>query len=287
MTEYSVEIQHFLNKDSEPVSYLSENYYPLCLQISVLDKKTIIKSRLDDHLKIYQSALEKYTQGNKQFHKLISSGYLSENSLKTINNKQVFPIYNLLDDEVYIISKLINHKINYRAKDYDLQNLETEYKKYTQEITDIFDDHIKNQYIEEVKYIFLQSIDKEKEKEKLIFNISNYLIHFINWNNSFYDFYESTFDLFPSALKNIENCFSPELRNNIKAYMAYHNNINPLKRHFEKRELGKISTLSFVDWQIDIKDIILKQLSKYFGNKKANEYINCLDKIIIKAINED
>lgn len=286
MAEYSVEIQHFLNKKAKPVSYQSEDYYPLYLRISALDNKTIIKSRLDEHLKIYQSALENYTKGNRQLQKLINAGYLSENSITKINDKQVFPIYNLLNDEIYVISKLIDYKITIKEKDFDLKNLEYEYKIYTNEISIIFDNYIKIQYIEEVKYIFLQSIDKEKEKEKAMFNIANYLIHFINWNNSFYDFYDSTFDLFPNVLKKIENRFSIKLRNNIKAYMAYYNNINQLKRHFEKRERGKISTLTFIDWQTDIKDILSKQLSKFFGTRKAKEYVNCLDKIILSAIHE-
>ena len=287
MAENSVEIQHFLNKKAKPVSYKSEDYYPLYLRISALDKKTIIKGRLDEQLKIYQSALEKYSRGNRQLQKLINAGYLSENSITKINDKQIFPIYNLLNDEIYVLSKLIDYKITNKEKDFELQNLEYEYKIYTNEISDIFDNHIKIQYIEEVKYIFLQSIDKEKEKEKVIFNIANYLIHFINWNNTFYDFYDSTFDLLPNVLKKIENRFSSKLRNNIKAYMAFHSNINQLKRHFEKRELGKISTMTFIDWQTDIKDILAKQLSNFFGNRKTKEYINCLDKIIIKAINED
>ena len=47
MIEYSVEIQHFLNKEAKPVSYQSEDYYPLYLRISALDKKTTIKSSLE------------------------------------------------------------------------------------------------------------------------------------------------------------------------------------------------------------------------------------------------
>ena len=285
MTEYSTNIQHFLKKDAEPVTYQSESYYPLYIQINVLNKKATIKSRLDEHIKIYQSALEKFTNSDRQFQKLISAGYFSENSLKSINNEQIFPIYHLLNDEIYVLNKLIDYKITNKSGDFNMQNLDREYITFTLEISDILDDHIKNQYIEEVKYIFLQSVDKEKEK--VIFNISNYLIHFINWNNSFYNFYDSTFDLFPGALKKIENRFSKELRNNIKAYMAFYNNINQLKRHFEKRESGKISSLCFVDWQTDIKDILTKQFATFFGPRKAKEYINCLDKIVIKTIDKD
>ena len=284
MAEHKINIKHTLNKDTEPVSYQSENYYPLYIQINVSDEKALIKSRLDEHLKIYQSNLEKFANSDRQFHKFINTGYFSENSLKTVTTEQIFPIYQLLNDEIDVLKKLIEYKINKKSEDFNLENIEREYIAYTLEISDIFDNYIKNQYIEEVKSIFLQAVDKEKEK--MIFNISNYLIHFINWNNSFYDYYDSTFDLFPGALKKIENRFSRELRNNIKAYMAFYNNINQLKRHFEKRELGKISTLSFIDWQTDIKDILKKQFSTFFGSKKAKEYISCLDNIVTKAVNE-
>ncbi len=284
MPEYSINIQHFLNKDTEPVSYQSESYYPLHIQININNEKAIIKSRLNEYLKIYQSYLEKFINKDRQFQKLVNAGYFSEKTLKNINNEQIFPVYNLLNDEVYMVSKLIDYYMSKKHGDFNVQDLENKYIKFTLEISDICDNHIKNQYIEEVKHLFLQFIDKEKEK--VLFNISNYLIHFINWNNSFYNFYDTTFDLFPGALKKIENRFSRELRNNIKAYMAFYNNINQLRRHFEKRESGKISTLGYIDWQTDIKDILTKQFATYFGSRKAKEYVTCLDNIITKAIDE-
>jgi hypothetical protein len=285
MVNNSVQIKHFLNKETEPVAYRSDNYYPLFVQITLHDKTAKIKSRIDDHLKIYKSNLEKFTQGDKKFQELINSGYFSQKNLDNITNNQVFPIYNLLEDEIYVISKLIDFKLDSKKYDYILQNLSREYEIFTLEISDVFDNYIKNQYLEEVKSVFIRSIDKEKEK--VIFKIANYLIHFINWNNSFYDFYDSTFEVFPSALKKIENRFSAELRTNIKAYMAYYNNINMLKRHFGKKEQGKISTLSLLDWQTDIKEILKKQFTKFFGRRKAAEYINCLNKIVLITINKN
>ncbi len=282
MVHNSVLIEHFLNKDVNAISYQSQNYYPLYINIKVNDKNTKIKSRIDDHLKIYKSALDKYTKGNKKFQELINTGYFSEKNLERIKNTHIFPVYQLLNDEIYVISKLIDFKIPNKKRDFNLQNLDREYEIFTLEISDVFDNYIKNQYIEEVNSIFLQSIDKEKEKS--IFKIANYMIHFINWDNSFYNFYDSTFDVFPSALKKIENRISPELRSNIKAYMAYYNNINLLKRHFDKRELGKISTLSLLDWQTDIKEILRKQFTKFFGRRKTTEYINCLNRIINNTI---
>jgi hypothetical protein len=283
MVNNSVQIKHFLNKETEPVAYRSDKYYPLFIQITFHDKTAKIKSRIDDHLKIYKSNLEKFTRGDKKFQELINSGYFSQKNLDNITNNQVFPLYNLLEDEIYVIRKLIDFKLDSKKYDYILQNLSREYEIYTLEISDVFDSYIKTQYLEEVKSVFIQSIDKEK----VIFKIANYLIHFINWNNSFYNFYDSTFEVFPSALKKIENRFSAELRTNIKAYMAYYNNINMLKRHFEKRELGKISTLSLLDWQTDIKEILKKQFTKFFGRRKAAEYITCLNKIVLTTIKKN
>ena len=160
MTDHSLNIQHFLKKDAEPVSYKSEDYFPLFIQIDVFNEKALIKSRLDEHLKIYQSNLEKFTNSDRQFHKLVNTGYFSENSLKTIINGQIFPIFQLLNDEIYVLKKFIDYKINKKSGDFNQENLERGYIACTLEISDILDDYIKNQYIEEVKNVFLQSVDK-------------------------------------------------------------------------------------------------------------------------------
>jgi len=57
-----------------------------------------------------------------------------------------------------------------------------------------------------------------------------------------------------------------------------------LKRFFEKRELGKISTLSYLDWQTDIKPFILKEFEKIFGEQKALQYILSIDHILSSTI---
>jgi hypothetical protein len=48
----------------------------------------------------------------------------------------------------------------------------------------------------------------------------------------------------------------------------------------EKRELGRIYTLSLLDWQTDIKNILAKQFATIFGHNKSAEYIQALNKIL-------
>jgi hypothetical protein len=126
--------------------------------------------------------------------------------------------------------------------------------------------------------IFLNSIDKEDEKT--IFTITNFFIHYINWNNAFSNFYEITYEVIPSELKLVENYLDKDLRISIKAYLAYHSKVNILKRYMEKQEHGRISTLSYLDWIMDIKEFIVREFTKLFGEKKAIEYVYCLDSIL-------
>jgi len=144
MVHNSVLIEHFLNKDVNAISYQSQNYYPLYINIKVNDKNTKIKSRIDDHLKIYKSALDKYTKGNKKFQELINTGYFSEKNLERIKNTHIFPVYQLLNDEIYVISKLIDFKIPNKKRDFNLQNLDREYEIFTLEISDVFDNYIRS-----------------------------------------------------------------------------------------------------------------------------------------------
>jgi len=86
-------------------------------------------------------------------------------------------------------------------------------------------------------------------------------------------------------LKTIENLLSNDLRITIKAFMAYHTKVNILKRFFEKREKGKISTLSYLDWETDIKSFLHKEFEDLFGEQKALEYIISLDNILREEVN--
>jgi len=90
--------------------------------------------------------------------------------------------------------------------------------------------------------------------------------------------------LMPSELKKIEAHLSKDLRLSIKAYTAFYTYINPLKRFFEKREQGRIATLSFLDWQSDIKDLLIRQFGSLMGRKTAILYVNRLDDILRQCL---
>ena len=66
--------------------------------------------------------------------------------------------------------------------------------------------------------------------------------------------------------------------------MAYHTKVNILKRFFEKREKGKISTLSYLDWEVEIKSFLQKEFEDIFGEQKALEYIISLDIILREEV---
>lgn len=282
MGQFDITIRHFLNKKIKPRIYKNEKYYPLYIQITSDDKKYDIRSNISEHLKIYQSDIFRICKQDKDYLDVISSGHFSEKFFHSILKDQIFPLYQLINDETLVIKKILLYKNSAREVIISLENFQEEYHLNTIEITDLLDIHIKKRYIAELKQIFLDSIDVEAKKD--LFRISNYMIHFINWSNTFYYYYDLTFEVMPSGLKKIENALSRELQIAIKSFLAYHTNVNVLKRFLEKRELGKISTLSYLDWRTDIKGIVQKQFDKIFGKKISGEYINVLDEILREAV---
>ncbi len=278
-----ITVKHYLNKRAKAKSFNNDSFYPMYIQLIVAGKKAQIKSKINDHLKIYRSDIARLTENNKELSSLIIDGYFSENLLDEIRGENKFPINHLLSDEVEVIKKVIKFLKPFNNDDFTLNNFSFEYQKHTEEITQVLDSSIKKLFRDELKVIFLRAIDEDDNRN--LFTISNYLIHFINWNSTFSNFYESTYEILPTELKTIENVLNKELRATIKAFMAYHANVNILKRFFEKREQGKISTLSFLDWQTNIKEFILKQFEKVFGEQRALEYVVCLDNLLVEAIN--
>ncbi len=284
MESRKITVKHYLNKRAKPKFLKKEEYYPLYIQIIVNGKKAQIKSKINENLKIYRSDIERYTRNDVELNRFLLAGYFSDKQLERIFEIKQFPIYHLLNDEVEVIKRIILFMRPFKNKSFSLSNFSSDYKKHTTEITKILDNEIKALYRNELKTLFLKSIDQEENRD--VFNISNYLIHFINWDNSFNNFYESTYEIIPSELKKIETLLSNELRTSIKAFMAYYSKVNLLKRFFEKRELGRISILSYLDWETDIKDFIHKEFVTLFGEQKALQYVISLDNILVKIIKE-
>lgn len=273
-----IKIKHRLNTSTVFGKYKSEDYFPLAVIVKYGKSEIEIPSRINEHLKLYRSNLERITKGNKELYELLCSGYFSVEIMKDLMKNKKFPVYHLLEDEKSVISKTLGIKKVLKPDLYTAELLEKDYRLYTLEITDVFDKHIKNEYLKELRKLFIYSADNEDEKE--LFRLTDYLIHFINWGNSFYNYYEASFDIHPGHLRKVENRLGIPLRTKIKAYLAFHTHINTLKCLLEKREQGKISTLSVLDWKSDLKQILLIQFASVFGNKKSEEYINALEEII-------
>ena len=271
-------IFHKLLLSSEAKKFKSENFYSLWIVVELNGRAIQIKSKIYEYLKLYRSDLDRFTQGEKELCELVCSGHFSEGLLNDMITHKRFPVYNLLEDEKYVVGKVIEMKGKEFLMQMTSESLEDEYQKYTLEIIDVFDWHVKSAYLKEIRELFHFTADKAKEKE--LFRLVDFLIHFINWSNSFYNFYETSFDIIPGHLRKVENRLSHSLRLTIKAYLAFHSYVNTLLRLLEKREQGRISTLSLLDWQTDIKNILTKQFVTLFGRKKSAEYIQALHNIL-------
>ncbi|MBL7110619.1 MAG: hypothetical protein ISS19_01605 [Bacteroidales bacterium] len=273
-----ITVKHYLNKRAKPREYKKELFYPLYIQIIVDAKKAQIKSRINEHLEIYQSEIDQMTGKNKELDQLILTGYFTEKQMGNVYKNETFPLFHLLSDEIDVIKRIIVLQKPFNSKNFTLQHFSYEYEKHVTEITDILDNHIKDKYRIKLNEIFLETVDKKDERRT--FNISNYFIHYVNWKNTFSNYYQVTYEAIPSELKYIENYLDPSLLDSIKAYMAYHSKVNLVKRHMEKKEHGKISTVSYLDWIIEIKGLLGKEFLKIFGKKKAELYVDSLDKIL-------
>ena len=282
MHSKKVTVKHYLNRRAKPKIYRKEEYYPLYIQLIVDAKKAQIKSRLSQYLGLYHSEIENITKKDSQLDKLVLSGYFTENLFYRITTEGIFPVAPIMEDEIAVITKIIRLQKPFENKQFSLNNFSAEYVKHVSEITDILDTSIKDLYRKSLNKVFLDSVDKDEEKKT--FNIANFFIHYINWNYTFSNFYEITYEVIPSELKYIENYLEPVLLISIKAYMAYHSKVNILKRYMEKQEHGRISTLSYLDWITDIKEFVIKEFTKLFGKKKAMEYVNNLDRILDRKI---
>jgi hypothetical protein len=276
-----ISIRHFLNRKIKPVLYDAGKFYPLGLEIHVNGKEVKINSRLGEYLKIYAGHVERLTKGNQELARLFNAGLFSERWLTVITKEKKFPLFHLMSDEISVVKKVIELRFTKKGK-ITISNINRFYENCVKEITDIIDDFIKSAFREELKVIFLKSIDSPDKKE--IFRIANYFIHFLDWNHPFYTLYDETSEMMPGELRKVESHLPKDLRLSVKAYTAFYTCINPLKRFFEKREQGRIATLSYLDWQSDIKELLIRQFSSMMGKKTAVLYVNRLDEILNRCL---
>jgi hypothetical protein len=274
-------IRHYLNRKIKPVVFKNEEFYPLSLAVNANGKEARMKSHLSEYLKIYAGHVERLTNGEPELARLFNAGLFSERWLTLIAKEKKFPIFHLMADEISVLTKVIELRAAKKGK-VALPNVESMYKNCVKEITDVIDDYIKSSFREELKALFLKSIDAPEKKE--VFRIVNYFIHFLNWNHPFYTLYDETSELMPGELKKVESQLPKDLRLSVKAYTAFYTYINPLKRFFEKREQGRIATLSYLDWKSDIKELLIRQFSSMMGKRTAVLYADRLDEILNQCL---
>ncbi len=276
-----VTVKHYLNKRALPHSFEGTNYYPLYIQIIAAGHKAQIKSKISDHISPYICILQKEINSG-DLTEIIKSGYFSEKLLSDIYREKFFPLYYLLQDELHIVSGLIRINRTYKTRAFTLVNFSATYDIYLRDIADILESAVKKLYINELNKIFLEST-KDTASRKL-FKVANYFIHFINWNNSFTNYYETTYEVLPSEIKFLENHLSDELKKTIKALRAFHSKYNFLKRSLDKMEKGKFPSVNYLDWLGEGKEFTSREFGKIFGKQKAAEYVSALDLILSKEL---
>ncbi len=276
-----ITVKHYLNKRTKSMSFDGELYYPLYIQIIVAGHKAQIKSKVSGFLSHYEGDMEKYFL-DKNMLRLVSSGYFSESLMDKILVGKVFPFYSLFNNEIEIIQSIINSGKPFTNKSFSLYNISSIFDFYLKDIQCVLDDAMRKYYLSELNEIFLEAATDSKQKK--VFNISNFFIHYINWENNFCAYYEITYEVLPTEIKFIENYLSDELKRQIKAGLAFHSRVNYLKRFLDKTEKGLFPNITFLDWKDTGMGFVLKELTKLMGKQKAAEYINSIDLILTREI---
>lgn len=276
-----ITVKHYLNKRAKAKILGDEKYYPLYLQLIVSGHKAQLKSKIYEHFNSYRGYFEKLFPESEKL-KLINQGYFSDNLFRKISNDNVFPLSNICEDEIILITRIIKSILLYNTKAFSLLNFSSIYDNHIKDIHEILEQAIKSYYIRELNEIFLKSTKNEDARK--LFKVSNYFIHFIKWDNSFCDYYEITYEVLPSEIKFLENHLSEELKLNIKALLAFHSRSTYLRRFLDKTEKGQLPNINYIDWLDSGRDFITKEFIKIFGKQKAVEYITALDFVLSKEL---
>jgi len=240
-----ITVKHYLNKRAKSQIVDSSPFYPVYVQIIVAGHKAQIKSKAPDHCMIYRGLVEKHFK-NKKICELICMGYFSEEIFIGMSMNS-HPLRSIYTDEVNILTKIIERQHPFRNNDFTLLHFSNLYDAYLKDIFQATQENVKKLYLEELQKLFINSA-KIKEDRKL-FKLSNYFLHYINWNNSFPDYYENTYEVLPSEIRFLENHFSDELNAKIKAIMALHSREKYLVRYLDKLEKGLFHSTHFTGYQ--------------------------------------
>lgn len=276
-----ITVKHYLNKRAKAKLVGDEKFYPLYLQLIVSGHKAQLKSKAHEYFSSYKGYIEKLSPDNEKI-QLINQGFFSDNLLKKISGDRVFPLTNILEDEIKLITRILRSNLIYNTKSFSLINFSSVYEAHLRDIHEILEIAVKNYYQRELNDIFFKSTKSDDSRK--LFKVSNYFIHFINWENSFCDYYEITYEVLPSEIKFLENHLSEDLRQSIKALLAFHSRANYLRRFMDKTEKGLLPNVNYIDWLDSGRDFILKEFIKIFGKQKAIELMKSLDFILSKEL---
>jgi len=276
-----ITVKHYLNKRAKAKLLGDEKYYPLYLQLIVSGHKAQLKSKVYDYFNSYRGYIEKLFPDTEKA-KLINQGYFSEQLFKKINNDTIFPLSTIFEDETLLITRIIKSILLFNTKSFSLLNFSTVYDNHIRDIYEILEQTIKKYYLLELNDIFLKST-KDEESRKL-FKVSNYFVHAIKWDNSFCDYYETTYEVLPTEIKFLENNLSEDLKVNIKALLAFHSRYTYLRRSLDKTEKGHLPNINYIDWLDSGREFISKEFIKIFGKQKAVEYLNAIDFVLAKEL---
>ncbi|MCB8994710.1 MAG: hypothetical protein H6538_03780 [Bacteroidales bacterium] len=279
--ERKITVKHYLNKRAKAKLLGGEKYYPLYLQLIVSGHKAQLKSKISDYFNVYRGNLEKLFPDAEKL-KLINQGYFTDALFRKINSENIFPLSSLFANETELISDIIRTILHYNTKNFSLFNFSSLYDEHIKDIHEILELAVQKYYIRELNDIFLRSTKSEDSRK--LFKVSNYFIHFINWENSFCDYYEITYEVLPSEIKFLENHLTDELKTDIKALLAFHSRSNYLRRFLDKSEKGLLPNVNYMDWLDSGREFISREFINIFGKQKAQEYMNSLDRILSKEL---
>jgi hypothetical protein len=276
-----ITVKHYLNTRAKAKTFNGEKHYPLYLQLIVAGQKAQLKSKITEYSNIYKGYFEKDFPDPERI-KLIMQGYFTEYILKKISSEKLFPLSNLLNDEISLITQIIKSKLSFGSRRLSLKNFSNVYELHLKDIHIILDEYIKAFYLRELNEIFLKS--SKRDDTRKLFKVSNYFIHYIDWSNPFCDYYETTYEVLPTEIKFLENHLSEDLKKDIKALLAFYSRNNYLRRYLDKIDKGRIPTTNYIDWLEKGRDFVSKEFIKIFGKQKASEYISTLDIILSKVV---
>ena len=281
MNKGKITVKHYLNSRAKPINSGDKKYLPLYIQIISKGKRAQLKSRIPSSLESYRSYTESYF-AEKHECNLIGEGYFTSDCLQHIREKQVFPFCSLLEDEINILTEIIRSIRDYHGAAFSLTNLGNFYDLHLKDVFVLLEESVQKMYLKELNRIFIESTKNTVNRR--LFKLSNFFMHYTNWNANFCEFYETTYEVLPSEIKYLENQLCPSLKIEIKALMAFHSRLNPLKRYMDKAEKGQFPHINLNDWNDSGKDFITRDFINIFGKQKANEYMSSIDKIITREL---